>query len=77
MEKKEETVLFGQEGKLDSLGLVKMIVATEEKLLEHFDMPVTLANERAMSMKKNPFRSVKSLIEYTTDLLREEANAGS
>ena len=75
LNKSTDTVLFGQEGALDSLGLVKMIVATEGKIQEYFDMPVTLANERAMSMKNNPFRSVASLIEYTTELLKEEINA--
>ena len=67
--KSVDTVLFGEEGALDSLGLVKVIVAIEAKVQEHFDVPITLANEKAMSMKNNPFRTVGSLIAFTSELL--------
>ena len=70
--KSDETVLFGEEGVLDSLGLVKLIVAVEGKVQEEFDVPVTLANEKAMSMKNNPFQTVGALTAFTTSLLEEE-----
>ena len=72
LKKSEETILFGEQGSLDSLGLIKLIVATETKIQECFDVPVTLANEKAMSMKNNPFRTVQSLIDFISDLLKEE-----
>ena len=73
--KDRATVLFGEGGTLDSLGLVKMIVAVEGKLQEHFGTVVTLANERAMAREENPFRSVGSLAEYAAEVLKEEARA--
>ena len=36
LEKSEETVLSGESGKLDSLGLVNLIVAAERKIEEDF-----------------------------------------
>ena len=66
-----DTVLFGESGKLDSLGLVNLIVATEQRLEELFDVSLTLADEKAMSQKNSPFRTVGTLAEYISKLLEE------
>lgn len=65
-----ETRLLGKSSKLDSFGLVNLIVVVEEKLYDKFDKPVTLADERAMSQERSPFRTVQSLAEYAYTLLR-------
>jgi acyl carrier protein len=52
--KSETTVLFGKFGQLDSLGLVNLIVAIEEKLEEECNVSITLADERAMSQRNSP-----------------------
>lgn len=70
--KSVDTVLFGESGKLDSLGLVNLIVATEQKMEERFGAALTLANEKAMSQTNSPFRTVKTLSEYIADLLKEK-----
>lgn len=67
-----ETVLFGKSGLLDSLGLVNFIVAAEEKIEETLGETVTLADERAMSHKNNPFKTVGSLVDYIAMLLEEK-----
>lgn len=72
--KTKKTVLFGESGKLDSLGLVNLIVATEQKLEEIFDVSLTLADEKAMSQRNSPFKSVTTLAEYISTLLEEKAN---
>lgn len=64
-----ETALYGQEGPLDSLELVNLIVATEEYLDDEFDVVLTLADEKAMSQKQSPFRTVDSLADYICSLL--------
>jgi acyl carrier protein len=64
-----ETRLLGKSSKLDSFGLVNLIVVVEEKLYDKFDKPVTLADERAMSQERSPFRTVQSLAEYAYSLL--------
>ena len=68
-----ETRLLGKESKLDSFGLVNLIIVVEEKLYEKFERSVTLADERAMSQERSPFRSVESLAEYAFTLLNESA----
>lgn len=67
--KTPETVLFGQGGKLTSLELVNLIVATEQKLEEEFGISITLADEKAMSQKNSPFRTIGTLSEYISTLL--------
>lgn len=74
LEKALTTTLYGDTGKLDSLGLVSFIVAVEQKIGDEFGFPLTLATERAMSQQHSPFRTVQSLINYITELLEEKGN---
>jgi len=69
-----DTQLFGRGSKLDSLGLVNMVVLVEEKTLDKFGKSVTIADERAMSQKNSPFRTVRTLSEYLFILLTEVGN---
>jgi acyl carrier protein len=66
-----ETPLLGPSAEVDSLGLVMIVTSFEDKLNEHFDAQLVLANEKAMSMKRSPFRSVQALSEYAAELLDE------
>ena len=68
----ETTELFGRDGVLDSMGLVNLVVALEEVIQERYGVAITLADERAMSRSKSPFRTISSLAEYIAKLLREE-----
>lgn len=68
-----ETRLIGREGLLDSMGLVTLIVDVEQQLEEKYDVAILLADERAMSQSRSPFRSVGSLTEYIAMLLEEQA----
>lgn len=67
-----ETILFGRKGKLDSIGLVNLVVAVETLIEEEFDVNLTIADERAMSQKHSPFRTVSTLADYIIMLLEEE-----
>lgn len=69
LEKSPETILYGVGGKLDSLGLVNLIVATEQQIEETFGVAVTLASERAISQQHSPFRTIGSLADYAITLL--------
>jgi acyl carrier protein len=66
----EETRLFGPKSALDSLALVSLITDVEELVYEQLDKEIVLANERAMSQKTSPFRSVGSLRDYIIELLK-------
>ena len=66
-----KTVLFGKDGKLDSLGLVTLLVLIEQNIEDEFDLSITIADERAMSQKHSPFRTVGILADYIDMLLKE------
>lgn len=58
-----DTPLYGEGGLLDSMALVNLIADVEEALSEKFDLSIALADEKAMSAKKSPYRSVASLTD--------------
>ena len=66
-----ETVLFGKSGQLDSLGLVNLLVTIEQNIEDEFDVCITIADERAMSQKRSPFRTIGTLADYIDVLLKE------
>ena len=69
--KTAESPLFGSSSKLDSIGLVNLIVSIEQRLEEELDLQLTLADEKAMSQKNSPFRTVSTLVEYIIHLIDE------
>lgn len=68
------TVIFGNKGCLPSMGLVTLIADLEERLEADYGVLVTLADERAMSQKHSPFRTVESLTKYIIDLMNGSRN---
>lgn len=64
-----QTRLFGGAGALDSLALVSFVTDVEDAIDEAFDKEIVLADEKAMSQKTSPFRSVESLRDYIVKLL--------
>ena len=72
LEKSLETRLFGGNSNLDSLGLVNLLVMIEQNIEDEFDVIITIADERAMSQKHSPFRTMGSLTDYIDMLLKEE-----
>jgi len=74
IEKSLETGLFGANSNLDSLGLVNLIVAIEQNIDDEFGVTISLADEKAMSQKNSPFRTIGTLIDYTQILLEEKLN---
>ena len=58
------TRLFGEGGVLDSMGLVSLVIAVEQEIEEKFGVSVALADEKALSRRNSPYRTVQSLAEY-------------
>jgi acyl carrier protein len=58
------TPLFSSNGIVDSLGLVQLIADIEEEIYQATGKQITIADEKAMSQKISPFRSVSSLAGY-------------
>jgi acyl carrier protein len=72
--KAPETRLLGSETALDSMHFVSLIVTIEREVDDAFGVALTLADERALSMKVSPFRSIQSLADYVGILLKDARN---
>jgi acyl carrier protein len=70
-----ESPLFGATAKLDSLGLVTLLLEIEDRGRARFQVSLTLADERAMSESRSPFRTLSALAEYVAQRIAE-ARAG-
>lgn len=57
------TVLFGQNSVLDSIGLVNVIVDIESKFLDE-GIQISFTSEKAMSRKNSPFRTIETFAEF-------------
>ena len=70
-----ETPLYGKQGILDSIGLVSMIAEVEQEVEDAFGHSVTLADEKAMSQVRSPFRTIGSLADYVCQILEPAASS--
>lgn len=62
-EAKADSLLYGEGGLLDSMALVNLIADVEDAVAEKYNATITLADERALSARRSPFRSVADLSE--------------
>ena len=58
------TVLLGEGGAVDSLGLVRLVMTVERQVEDDFGVLLSLTDEKAMSQRNSPFRSVGALTDY-------------
>ena len=70
-----DTVLVGKDAVLDSLGVVSLIVEVEQRLEGGHGISVTLANDKAMSQKNSPFRTVGVLTDHVMAMATEVSAA--
>jgi len=66
-----ETTLHGGEDGIDSLSLVSLIVDIENRVAAQLGKDVVLADEKAMSERNSPYRSVGALCEFIAGRLKE------
>ena len=71
IDKSPDSVLFGKKGSLDSLGLVNLMITIEQLIEDEYEVSITIANERAVSQTKSPFRTIAVLTKYVTELIQE------
>ncbi len=72
VDKSLDAPLYSASGKLESLDFVSFITKVEEKINAEFDMDLTIADENLLSKEKSPFSSLRTLIEYLEELLKQE-----
>ncbi len=63
-----DTALYTKDGHLDSMGLVGFLIDVEELFLDE-DIQIALSDEKAMSQKNSPFKTVQTLTDYIETLL--------
>jgi acyl carrier protein len=71
-----ETRLFGSKGLLDSLALVSLVIAVEQAIEDKYGIRIELADDKALSQKNSPYRSVEALASYSLQQL-EAKKAGN
>lgn len=71
-----DTPLIGRDGVLDSLGLVNLLVEVETTVVERTGCAITLADDRAFSQARSPFRTPHTLADYLAGLLAEAGHGG-
>lgn len=71
-ELEEDTRLFGKEGLLDSMGIVSLVVALEQAIEDKYGASIALADERALSQTKGPYRTVGALADYAAKVMEDQ-----
>jgi acyl carrier protein len=66
-----DTELFGTNSALDSMSFVSFIVSLEQIINDKYNKEITIADEKAMSMKNSPFKTVQTLAEYLEKILKD------
>jgi len=67
----DEEPLFGANAKLDSMQIVSFVADVEEVINERFSTQIILADERALSRSKSPFRHLTALAEYVAERIAD------
>jgi acyl carrier protein len=64
LEASEQAGLLEPAGRLDSLGLVNLIVAVENRCQSALGTTISLVDAVAMPLEANPFQTVRSLVDH-------------
>jgi acyl carrier protein len=68
----EGTRIFGRDGNLDSMQIVSLLMEVEQRVNERYGTTITIADDRAMSQERSPFRTIASLADYVAMLVTEQ-----
>jgi acyl carrier protein len=72
-----EAPLYGPTSKLESLDFVTLVMEVEEKINAEFGTDITIADEHLLSKQDSPFSSVRTLIEYLEEVLKNERSVAT
>ena len=54
---------------LDSMDFVNLVILVEEKIFNETGKQITLVNDKAYSMRHNPFETIETMTEYIEGIL--------
>lgn len=66
-----DTILFGQDGHLDSMALVALLLDIEDALMDS-GIEVSINDEKAMSQAHSPFKNIASLTDFVHSLIERK-----
>jgi acyl carrier protein len=69
LSKMPDTPLYTRSGTLDSLGIVNLILFTEESLEQEFGVQIDLSSKLNSSSESNPLRDVNTFADYISSLI--------
>jgi acyl carrier protein len=70
----DSTILYGPDGFLDSMGLSLFVIGLEQSIANEFNRDIVLANEKAFSEGRSPFRTIKDVVDYVEEILNDTDN---
>jgi acyl carrier protein len=68
----ERTVIFGRDGVFDSIQLVNLLMEVEQRVNDRCGTAISIVDDRAMSQKASPFRTIGTLSDYVSLLIAEQ-----
>ena len=68
-----ETVLIGEQAKLDSMGLVSLLVVIEGEIENDFGIDLTFLDENSV-LDENILKNVSSLAIYLSGMVKKNTN---
>jgi acyl carrier protein len=68
----DTSILFGQNGHLDSMALVALLMDIEDAFQEQ-GIEISLSDEKAMSLSRSPFKDIPSITQYIHDVIAAQA----
>lgn len=71
--KQEDSLLWGPDSNLDSIGQTSLLLSIENAINFYFKVEVSLAEESAFFTEKNHFRDVRALANYIEILITKQS----
>lgn len=69
-----ETPLTGAGGRLDSLGVLNLLVLAERRIQNLYGVDVMLADDEALGREPSPFNTLGSLADHIQGVLEREVD---
>jgi acyl carrier protein len=71
--KTHNSVLYGENGVLDSMGLVSIVTDVEQRIEAELGVSLSIVNEDSLTLEECPFRKIGTFIEYVKGLLSKSS----
>lgn len=63
--------IYGRDGLLDSIDLVRFVVEVEYEIEQVFNKKISIVSNKTFSLVNSPFRSIDVFIDYLEELINK------